>query len=428
MNDVAPRPRAAGAPRRLRAFEALGLELEYMIVDATTLDVKPVADRVLRDLAGGAPAGTVDEVAREDLAWSNELVLHVVELKNPQPAADLERLALRLQHEVRAMNRALLAHAARLMPGGMHPWMDPARETVLWPHGNRAVYRAYDAIFGCAGHGWSNLQSMHINLPFGDDREFERLHAAVRLVLPLLPALAASSPYAEGRMPGPMDYRMEVYRHNQAALPSLTGQVVPDVFTDREEYENRLLAPMYRDIAPHDPDGILQHEWLNSHGAIARFDRHAIEVRVMDTQECPRADVALAALVLDLVMALYREDFAPLRVQQALETAPLAALLRQCIRDGERALVNDEAYRRLFDMHDGPCTAQAWWHHVGERLRAEGARHAALWDDALDLYLTHGPLARRLVTAAGVAPAPAQLAALYERLCDALARGDPFLP
>ena len=35
---------------------------------------------------------------------------------------------------------------ARLMPGAMHPWMDPHRETELWPHENTEVYRAFDTV------------------------------------------------------------------------------------------------------------------------------------------------------------------------------------------------------------------------------------------------------------------------------------------
>ena len=54
---------------------------------------------------------------------------------------------------------------------------------------------------------------------------------------------------------------------------------------------------MFADIAPYDPAGVLQHEFLNSRGAIARFDRSAIEIRVLDVQECPQADTAIAALM-----------------------------------------------------------------------------------------------------------------------------------
>src|SRR3954462_5006799 len=98
--------------------------------------------------------------------------------------------------------------------------MNPDVETRLWPHDNAEIYSAYDQIFGCRSHGWANLQSMHVNLPFANDTEFARLHAAVRLVLPLLPALGASSPFAEGRAPGPLDLRLQAYRANSPSIPS----------------------------------------------------------------------------------------------------------------------------------------------------------------------------------------------------------------
>lgn len=76
--------------------------------------------------------------------------------------------------------------------------MDPATESRFWPHGDAIVYRTYDRIFGCRSHGWANIQCMHLNLPFAGDEEFARLHAAARLLLPILPALAANSPAAAG--------------------------------------------------------------------------------------------------------------------------------------------------------------------------------------------------------------------------------------
>src|SRR5690606_3311880 len=102
-------------------------------------------------------------------------------------------------------NAHLAPLGGRLMPSAMHPWMDPLTQTRLWPHENSPVYEAFNRIFGCQGHGWSNLQSMHINLPFEGDEEFGRLHAGIRLILPILPALAASSPFVEGRATGLMD-------------------------------------------------------------------------------------------------------------------------------------------------------------------------------------------------------------------------------
>ena len=101
----------------------------------------------------------------------------------------------------------------------MHPWMRPAAETRLWPHGQTEIYAGFRPHFRLSTrHGWANLQSMHINLPFASDVEFARLHAAFGWLLPILPALAASSPIVDGAV-RLADNRMEVYRSNASAIP-----------------------------------------------------------------------------------------------------------------------------------------------------------------------------------------------------------------
>ena len=149
-------------PGQLGLFAGFGVELEYMIVDRERLSILPVADLVLQAAAGAQ----VNEIERGPLAWSNELVLHVIELKTNGPAAALNGLADTFTEHCRMINRLLAEHNGQLMPGAMHPWMDPDLDTRLWPHGDRSIYAAYDRIFGCRGHGWSNLQSAHLNLPF----------------------------------------------------------------------------------------------------------------------------------------------------------------------------------------------------------------------------------------------------------------------
>ena len=64
------------------------------------------------------------DVKRGGLGWSNELVLHVIELKNLAPAA-LEELPQAFEREIRFANRVLQSMSSRLMPTGAHPWMNP---------------------------------------------------------------------------------------------------------------------------------------------------------------------------------------------------------------------------------------------------------------------------------------------------------------
>ena len=58
----------------------------------------------------------VSEVERGRFGWSNELVLHVVEIKNARPDPALEPLAAGFQAEVAAINALLQPMGARLMP------------------------------------------------------------------------------------------------------------------------------------------------------------------------------------------------------------------------------------------------------------------------------------------------------------------------
>jgi len=408
----------------LPLFAGYGVELEYMIVDRETLAVLPVADRILR-----TPRGRVtDELEAGPLSWSNELALHVIELKTNGPAPALAGLAGTFAEHAARIGRLLEPLGGRLMPTAMHPLMDPERETRLWPHGYRAVYEAYDRIFGCGGHGWSNLQCIHLNLPFAGDEEFGRLHAAVRLLLPILPALSASSPVVEGKVTGTLDSRLEVYRMNQQRIPSITGRVIPEPVFTRRAYRERILSPVYRDLAPHDPDGILRHEWVNSRGAIARFDRGTIEIRLPDMQECPAADLAVVALMVSAVRALVDEVHAPLSAQQEWEVGPLERILLATIRDGERARIQDRGYLELFGLRGEEADAGVLWRHLAESLAGHGPPMDPPVRSAADAILAEGPLARRILRALGRSPSPKRIREVYRRLCGCLEEGTVFRP
>lgn len=400
-------------------FSCFGVELEYMIVDRATLDVRPICDKVMADVAGGP----VSDVDRDGVSWSNELVLHVIELKTNGPAATLDGLADAFQRDINEINGLLLRRDARLMPTAMHPWMDPHRETMLWPHEYTAVYHAFDRIFGCQGHGWSNLQSTHLNLPFANDDEFGRLHAAIRLVLPLLPGLAASSPIVDSATTGLLDNRLEAYRRNATKIPRVTALVVPEPVYSHADYDAQILQPLYADIAPLDPEGVLQHEFLNARGAIARFERGAIEIRVLDIQECPQADLAMLSLIIAALKALAEERWCDLATPQRWPTEPLADLLVAAIRDADQTPVRDADYLRLFGIAgSAPRTIGDVWRHLADTLLPRDATPAAV-REPLDVILNEGPLARRMLARLNGRADLESLHDLFSELCDCLAAG-----
>ncbi len=358
MSDAMPELSPA-----LRLFEGFGVELEYMIVNREDFRVLPIADQILLDGEGNV-SGDLEQGA---LAWSNELVLHVVELKTNGPVPALDGLDKVFHGDVLRINGLLESMGARLMPAAAHPFMDPDRETRLWPHDSSEIYKAFDRIFNCRGHGWANLQSVHLNLPFDGDDEFVRLHGAIRLVLPVIPAIAASSPYLDGRETGYLDSRLEMYRKNCSRIFSVTGHVVPESVKGVGEYRSKILQKIYDDLFAFDPGGILRDEWVNARGAIARFDRNTIEIRVIDVQECPKSDLALIVAISQAVRRLTLDSGA-LNHGEGLAEDRLASIMLDTIRDGENAIVSDSAYLSCLGFSERKLRADEVWHGLLETM------------------------------------------------------------
>lgn len=406
-------------PNNWHLFERFGVELEYMIVDAGSLDVRPIADKIVHAVGKGRK----NEVKHGSVRWSNELVLHVIELKTDGPVRTLKGLGELFQNEVRYLNGMLAEYAGALLPTAMHPWMNPDRETRLWPHGDREIYQTFDRIFDCRGHGWSNLQSTHLNLPFSGDAEFRRLHTAIRMVLPLLPALAASSPYIEAKRGPHLDMRLDAYRNNCARIPSITGTVTPEQVESPSEYQSKILDRIYRDLEPHDPDTVLRSEWVNARGAIARFERNAIEIRVLDIQETPRMDLDILEFILALLRCLIDERWSNYGEQAAVPEAAAAGIFNATVTQAGNAVIEDAAFLKAF----GRSTRKDWTAaSLLKALLAEVCTEFTPWRESIEFILKEGCLARRIVRHTGENPNRADLKKCYERLAQCLQTGERF--
>lgn len=407
----------------LHLFECFGVELEYMIVDADTLDVLPICDRLFRTVAGSVES----DIELDELIWSNELVQHVVELKTNGPASSLEGLHTIFQAHIEKINDLLRPSNARLLPTAMHPWMDPERETTLWRYDNNIIYETFNRIFDCRGHGWSNLQSAHLNLPFAGDDEFGRLHAAIRLVLPLIPAVAASSPIYQNHINGCLDNRMEFYRWNSVKIPSITGHVIPEPIFTIDEYRQSILHRIYRDISPYDPEKVLRHEWLNARGAIARFSRNTIEIRILDIQECPLADLSIAWMLVKLIQGFVNETWSSYTRQKLLDERSLEAILIDTIHQGEHAVIQDRNYLELFSLSSlRSCNAGELWRFIAEQLLGPALSENELYYRTFIRILEHGSLSSRIVRALDKDRSKESIAETYRSLAACLHQGDLF--
>jgi carboxylate-amine ligase len=398
-------------PKVYPLFSRFGVELEYMIVSSKSLNVSPIADRLMVSAVGKPEAETIFG----SIAWNNELILHLIEFKTAEPATSLEGVDLLLDEEVKRAFDFLKAHDALLLPTGMHPWMNPKTESRLWPHEGKEIYQTFHDLFDCYRHGWANLQSVHLNLPFQDDKEFKELHAAIRFILPLIPALSASTPFAEGKKSGFHDYRMEVYRTNAVKVPRITGLVIPEPINSKDEYDEKILQPIYNDLAPIDKDETLQEEWVNARGAIARFERNTIEIRVIDTQEHPTADLAVLQAIVHLLKKLIGKNVAD--KMNAISTEDLSNLFRDIIKNGEKTKISLKPYLDIFGEKSS-ISAQDLWKKVVADLKLEPR-----FKERLDIILMEGTLATRLLHRFEKGE---KLEELYRHLSMSLSHGKPF--
>ncbi|KTD08031.1 carboxylate-amine ligase [Legionella jamestowniensis] len=400
-------------------FSVLGIEIEYMLVDSQHLNVQPQSDLLLKELAGEL----VNEVALGDIAISNELVLHVLELKNNGPKPPDASIAAQFQKAIEKLQPYLAARNLQLLPTGAHPWMNPLQETKRWPHGNRDIYHQFDTIFNCQGHGWSNLQSMHVNLPFANDEEFNHLHNAIRLVLPLLPALAASTPFLEGKKTGLNDSRLYFYGKNQQRIPSISGDIIPEFISSEDQYKKEILEPMYRAIHPHDPQGILQYEWLNSRAAIPKFEYKAIEIRILDSQECVQADIAIALTIHAILK--YWSMKSSYYLDNPCETKRLKTVYEETVNAGFQVQIEDAELARQWLLPKRSMSVRSIWSHLIEKISHELDYTT---QKTLEFILNHGNLSERLLNACGNEINHATLTRTYRQLSHCLLANQLFNP
>ncbi|HLT53672.1 MAG TPA: glutamate-cysteine ligase family protein [Flavobacteriaceae bacterium] len=407
-------------PKKYHLFEVYGIELEYMLVQQDHLQVSPTVDVLLIQKHGSLTS----DVENGDIAWSNELVAHVVELKTNGPTNQLDSLSDAFHHNIQEINSLLKQKNLCLLPTACHPFMNPLRDTQLWKHHYSEVYSLYNRIFGCQGHGWSNVQSTHINLPFFNDKEFEKLHAAIRLVLPLLPGLCASSPILEGKLTGFKDTRLEYYKTNQSKVPELTGWVIPERVFTKLDYYATIFEPIKKAIAPYDTERVLDHHFLNSRGAIARFDRNAIEIRLMDIQECPKADIAIVVFIVAVLKLFTEKKLAPLQLQKEWTKEQLFPILDAGIKTAEDTVIENLEYLALFGLTE-TVTMKTLWLHLFNLVKNSLSTEQ---QTAIGTILQHGTLSTRILKALGEDTSEEHIKRVYQSLANCLENNQLFLP
>ncbi|MEM2999420.1 MAG: glutamate-cysteine ligase family protein [Candidatus Bathyarchaeia archaeon] len=281
----------------------MGPEHEFSIVNEE-LKALPIVDKLIKDFHGRI----VNFVELPRFTFGKELQLHVMEIKANSPFKSPEFFEETMQNAVETILDFLKRkYNASLLGTGMHPLLR-LEETSVWSHRHRQIYHELGRIFNLKQHGWLNIQSFHLNLPYSKEANGILLHNLLACLCAYLPAISASSPIFEGTLGPNVDNRLYFYRINQAEVPSITGDVIPEYVYAFDQYRKAVIVQYSQDLAKLGAGkSILFKEWINSRGVILRFDRSALEIRVMDEQECVKSDVALSCFIRAALRGLIAE-------------------------------------------------------------------------------------------------------------------------
>ena len=265
----------------------VGVEEELLLVDPESGHLRSVSAHVLHQ---HRVASRNDAPATDDL--EGELLQHMVET-HTDPLADL----VEVDAQIRAARRTAIASARNagvaVAALGVAP-LSPERPRVT----RNPRYERIIEEFGDTGLAAGTL-GMHVHVEVGDDEEGVRVIDGLRPWLPVLVALAANSPYAEGRDTGYASWRQQVWSRWPTA-----GQAEP--FGSAAGY-GRATEALIASGAALDP-GMLYFD------ARLSVDYPTVEIRVADV--CTDVDdaVLVAAMARALVETVAgREDTDPVR-------------------------------------------------------------------------------------------------------------------
>ena len=283
---------------------------------------------------------------------------------------------------------------ARLLPTGMHPWLNP-KKAKLWTRSNSRIYNTYARLFDVHTHGWMNVHATHLNLPLGRDEEAVAMYNASALLIPYLPALAASSPMYDGELQDAVDNRLAWIVEHQSRIPESCGDIVPEYVEGLGDYRKRILGTMYRALDELPGAGVLRHEFFNARGSVLKFSRRAMEIRVLDTQECVKLDIAISVFVRSALRYLAHRAMAgklPFPGHHQLVHD-----FRATIRDGSQARV---LAPHLGDSPDraenGLIPVQAVLHDFLRHARKVVRREDADYLDLVATMIESGSLSERI--------------------------------
>lgn len=269
--------------KSIAEFDVYGLSMDYLLVESDSLMPIPPTS------FGGSGTG---------ISWSTTDAGTGIRLTTTAPENDFQGAGCRIAADLRSLNdQAEELLAEMFLPSGGHPF---ARAFDAGPSANGSKAD----LFGPRNAGELWTSGATIEVPIGDEQGFGRLHTSVRMVLPLIPAISAASPFLDGKWASALSPRLFAMIDKTPGVSELTGPFIPEAALDQADYYRIVLEPIARVLADRDLSEHIDYHLMNQRAAVAWFDRGTIAINVADVQECPATDAAVAEMTVAVINAM----------------------------------------------------------------------------------------------------------------------------
>jgi carboxylate-amine ligase len=257
----------------------VGIEEEFAVLDAATLDMLPRFEE-LRDAAA-----ETDPLLAASI--SGELISSEIEIRSGR-GDDLADAVARQRCARERLFALAAAHGVALGSTGTHPWADYREQrNIDTEHYRRVV----DGLRYVARR--NNTFSLHVHVGIRDIERAVRVCDRLRPVLPVLLGISASSPFLEGLDSGLHSARSQIFTKSfpRCGIPDAYGSWA--AYCDYIDFLARTKSiveytQVWWSIRPH-------------------FSFGTVEVRICDAQPTAAESEALAALIVACVAQAARD-------------------------------------------------------------------------------------------------------------------------
>lgn len=267
-------------------------------------------------------------------------------------------------------------------------------------------------------------RGLRLDIPYERPGDFGKLMAAVRVLLPLIPAYASASPISAGQLTGCHSSRLRACIDLYDKHPSRVGGFIPEALFEPSEYDREIIGPIATAMARSGGVAPLDTPYLDLRGATASQDPDLISIHALDAQENAAADLAVIEFTLAVLRALVSGHWVSNYLQRAWSTEDLLAVMSETIKQGSSAVITSKDYLFMFGMmKQEEADATRLLRHLFVELYGDLSENAR---KHMGLIIEHGDLASRLLRQLGSQPSPARIREVYSRL--AICRtGEAFL-